>query len=218
MVEYIGQSKQDEFVIKVLNYKRNGFFLEIGTNDPVLINNTYVLESVYGWRGLMVEYDRNYEESYKIKRKSQYIIQDARLIDYEALFAEYNFPKAMDYLQIDLEVNQNSTLQTLELLDRTIFKNYKFAVVTFEHDIYSGDFFSTREKSREIFLRNGYVMVFQDVKNCGNPYEDWYVHPSLVDMDFINQIKRDASLEWSEIMEIINKVATNAYSSSSAPV
>lgn len=218
MVEYLGQSKQDEFVIKVLNYKREGFFLEIGTNDPVLINNTYVLESVYGWKGLMVEYDQSFEESYKLKRKSHYAIQDARIIDYEALFAAYGFPKNMDYLQIDLEVSQNSTLQTLELLDRTVFKNYTFAVVTFEHDIYCGDLFSTRERSREIFSRNGYVRVFQDVKNYGNPYEDWYVYPSLVDMNFINKIKSEESLEWSDIIDSINKEEANACSSSSAPV
>ena len=218
MVEYLGQAKQDEFVMKVLKYKREGFFLEIGANDPVLINNTYVLESVYGWKGLMVEYDKSFEDSYKLKRKSHYVIQDARTIDYEALFAAYKFPKNMDYLQIDLEVSQNSTLQTLELLDRTVFKNYTFAVVTFEHDIYCGDLFSTRERSREIFSRNGYVRVFQDVKNYGNPYEDWYVYPSLVDMDFINKIKSEESLEWTEIIDSINKEEANACSFSSAPV
>ena len=118
----------------------------------------------------------------------------------------------------DLEVSQNSTLQTLELLDQTVFKNYTFAVVTFEHDIYCGDLFSTRERSREIFSRNGYVRVFQDVKNYGNPYEDWYVYPSLVDMDFINKIKSEESLEWSEIIDSINKEEANACSFSSAPV
>ena len=48
-------------------------------------------------------------------------------------------------------------------------------------------------------------MVFGDVKNLNNPYEDWYVYPSQVDMTFINKIKSDVSLEYSDIISIINK-------------
>ena len=36
-----------------------------------------------------------------------------------------------------------------------------------------------------IFKRKGYQRVFSDVSNEGNPYEDWYVHPELVDMKHI---------------------------------
>ena len=35
-------------------------------------------------------------------------------------------PLKIDYLQIDLEVNNRSTLTTLELLDAQVFDNYKF--------------------------------------------------------------------------------------------
>jgi hypothetical protein len=204
MIKYLGQSKQDEFVIKTLNYKKNGYFLEIGSNHPININNSYILEKEYNWTGLLVEYDQKYEDLYKLHRTSKYIIKDATTIDYNSLFLQYNFPKNMDYLQIDLEVSNNSTLKTLELLDNTLFKNYTFSVITFEHDIYTGDHYNTRAKSREIFLRNGYVLVFSDVKNSGYPYEDWYVHPNYVNMDFINKIKSDKTMEYSEIISIVD--------------
>ena len=161
---FLGQSKQDEFVIKMLNYKINGYFLEIGSNHPININNTYKLEKEYLWKGIMVEYDKIFEPLYKTHRSSHYIIQDATSINYEDLFIKYNFPKNLDYLQIDLEVSNNSTLKTLELLDKTIMQNYTFNVVTFEHDIYSGNYFDTRNKSREIFSRNNYTLV--NTVNC----------------------------------------------------
>lgn len=41
---YNGQALQDEFVLTVLNNKKNGYFLEIGSYDPIIINNTYILE------------------------------------------------------------------------------------------------------------------------------------------------------------------------------
>ena len=46
------------------------------------------------------------------------------------------------------------------------------------------------EKSREIFEKRGYICVFKDINNKGvNPYEDWYVHPDLVDMNYIKILK-----------------------------
>jgi hypothetical protein len=110
-------------------------------------------------------------------------------VGYKNVFEQNNMPLNFDYLQIDLEVNNRSTLTTLERLDNDILDKYKFATVTFEHDIYTGNHFDTREKSRQIFNKRGYVCVFQDVNNQGvNPYEDWYVHPDLVDMNYVTKL------------------------------
>ena len=199
---YNGQAHQDQFVLNVLKFKRNGWFLEIGSNDPININNTFLLENKYNWQGLLVEYDQSWEKSYQtIRYRSNYVIADATKIDYATLLRICKFPKDIDYLQIDLEVENKSTLDTLLVLDETIFDKYRFAVVTFEHDIYRGDFFNTRKISREIFSKRGYVRVFQDVTNDNTPYEDWYVHPELVDMDYINSIKSERSMEHSEIVK-----------------
>ncbi len=186
---YSGQANQDKFVVNVLKEKRNGYFLEIGSNDPIKINNTYLLEKKYDWKGIMVEYESSYLPLYKEHRpNSIHIINDARMVDYKSVFESNNMPLSFDYLQIDLEADNGSTLQTLEKLDNEIFHTYKFATVTFEHDIYRTNFDNTRLKSRYIFEKRGYVRVFEDVHNDGNPYEDWYVHPDLVDMDYINKL------------------------------
>jgi hypothetical protein len=200
-----GQAKQDFFVLSVLKEKKNGYFVEIGSNDPKFINNTYILEKEYGWKGLMVEYDSKWENLYKIHRSnSDHIINDATQIDYLSFFRNSNYPLNMDYLQIDLEVNNRSTLNVLEIFDRTIFDTYKFATITFEHDIYTGNHFNTREISRNIFEKWGYIRVFSDVSNdIINKYEDWYVHPNLVDMDYINKIKTDQQLDWTQIVKIL---------------
>jgi hypothetical protein len=186
-----GQALQDKFVINILQEKQNGFFIELGSNDPYEINNTYILEKTYNWKGIMVEIDNKYLESYKNQRhNSIHIIQDATTIDYNQLFINNNVPKHIDYLQIDLEPGNGSTLITLEKMDKEVLDNYKFAVITFEHDIYRKDilFEITRNKSREIFENRGYVRVFSDISNLNNPYEDWYVHPDLVDMNYVEKL------------------------------
>lgn len=199
------QASQDKFILSVLNNKKNGFFLEIGSNHPKYINNTYILEKEYDWKGIMVEYDSKWLDTYISERQnSYYIMNDATKIDYIKELQSYNAPKHIDYLQIDLEVNNRSTLTTLEILDKTVFNEYKFAVVTFEHDIYNGNFYDTRNSSRNIFDKNGYIRVFGDVKNNNLPFEDWYVHPDIVDINFINKIKVNDSLDSNDIIKHIN--------------
>jgi hypothetical protein len=196
---YLGQSNQDKFILNVLKEKRHGYFLEIGSNEPITISNTYLLESKYDWKGIMVEYNDSFLPLYQEHRpNSLYIINDATKVDYKKFFEENNVPLTLDYLQIDLEADNGSTIKTLENLDDQIFDKYKFATVTFEHDIYHTNCNNTREKSREIFNKRGYFCVFQDISNDGYPYEDWYVHPDLVDMEYVNRLKDNNSNHYIE--------------------
>jgi hypothetical protein len=201
------QCAQDYFVIKCLKEKRDSTFVEIGSNDPIGVNNTFLLEQKYGWSGFMIEYNGQFLEQYKMYRpRSIHMICDATQINFLEEFRKVSFPRDNGYLQIDLDVNNRSTLTCLENMDKQVFDFYRFAVVTFEHDIYNGDYFDTRKLSREIFERRGYVRVFSDV-HAGEPYgehEDWYVHPDLVDMNFINKIKTDKVLRSAEIMQILD--------------
>ena len=149
----------------------------------------------------MVEMTNDHEDEYKNERpRSRYIISDAQLVDYASVFKELEFTPIIDYLSIDLEPSNRSTLPTLEKLEAEIMPNHKFSVITFEHDIYCGDFHNTRLASREILEKNGYTRMFSDVK-CENPYEDWYVCPDAVNSQFIDEYKTEERLEWSEIIK-----------------
>ena len=202
------QASQDIFVRVLTNNKKNGTFLEIGTNDPITYNNTYVLEIENNFKGILVEYDKSFESSYKIDRpNSIHILNDAQKVNYREILDNNNFPTEIDYLQIDLEVNNCSTLNTLNLLNNTVFDKYKFATVTFEHDIYTGDYFNTKEISRNIFKERGYILVFPDVsillegKDC--KFEDWYVHSELINYDIIDKIKSQVSMDHEEISKLL---------------
>ena len=116
-IPFCGQALQDKFVVNVSKQKTGGTFLEIGSNDPILINNTYILEKAYNWTGIMLEYSDQWLEQYRQHRpQSIHIIKDARQIDYDQLLSENNMPSDIDYLQIDIEVSNGSTLETLKKL------------------------------------------------------------------------------------------------------
>lgn len=85
----------------------------------------------------MVEYDKSFEQSYKVHRKNSiYELNDARLVNYREILDKNNFPENIDYLQIDLDVDNKSTLDTFLLLNNTVLDKYKFATITFEHTDY----------------------------------------------------------------------------------
>lgn len=189
-MKFQGQILQDKFVCKVLNNKRNGYFIEIGSNDPIYINNTYVLETELNWKGIMIEKDTKWIKNYlKHRPNSKHIIEDATVINYDELFQNNLVPKNIDYLQIDLEVSNGSTISTLQKICDQVMHEYKFAIITFEHDIYCTNYKNTRLESRKLLKNKGYVRVFSDINYKGKlPFEDWYVHPELVDMRYIYQL------------------------------
>jgi hypothetical protein len=205
------QAAQDLFVRAITKYKMNGYFVDIGSNHPQVNSNTYILEKKYNWSGLLVEYDTSFRTLYDTHRsKSIYVIEDARKIDYKNILDNNNFPKNIDYLQIDLDVDNKSTLDTFLLLNDTIFDTYKFATITFEHDIYTGNYFDTQSISRKILRDRGYILVFPNVSlfwdGSFKPFEDWYVHPDLVDMNIVNKVLTTKSLNTNEIISILTSI------------
>ena len=198
---YYGSCGQDQFALGILKNKKNGVFLELGASHGRNHNNTYTLETFFDWKGLMIEMNPKYIDTYKEYRKnSHYIINQAINIDYIKALEELNFPQDIDFLQIDLEPRNGSTTDIIKHFHNTgVFDKYKFATVCFETDIYdvnNFNLFNVAEISREIFNKHGYVRVFTNVSN----FEDWYCHPDLVDIDYINSIKTDEQLSWEQII------------------
>jgi len=179
------QAYQDMFILTVLNGKRNGTYLEIGSEAPKYKSNTYLLEKEFDWKGLSVEIDEPEVEWFRKERSNPVICADATKLDYSSILSQANFPEHIDYLQIDTEPSSTS----FEVLLSISFDKYKFAIVTFEHD-HAVDFSRTyREKSRRYMRSLGYVLVVPDAGPTDwYSMEDWWVHPELVDVNKLKEI------------------------------
>lgn len=49
------QIKQDIFVLSETGFKKMGYFVEFGATDGVTLSNTYLLETKFDWKGIVVE-------------------------------------------------------------------------------------------------------------------------------------------------------------------
>lgn len=186
------QSFQDMFVLMVLNGKKFGKWLEIGCADPIYGNNTKLLEE-FGWNGVSIDIDNKQKEKWLI-RNTIPIINDATKINWEELDLLKN-NNIIDYLQIDIDPANTSYNVLLSI---PFWKN-KFRVITFEHDFYTREFDDIRDKSRKYLKSFGYELVVSNISpNNNNPYEDWWVHPELVDSKIIDNLKSIKELNYCE--------------------
>ena len=179
------QVYQDMFILSMTNGKRNGTFLEIGGADPYKGNNTALLEKSFDWKGVSIEYDQKFVDNYRRNRSTKLLHEDALLIDYKKLLQENFDGNTVDYLQLDIEPARH----TYECMIKIPFDEYKFAVITYEHDYYVDVTKSYREKSREFLSSKGYVLVANDISPDGiSNFEDWWVHPDLVDANILKRM------------------------------
>jgi len=186
-----GQALQDMFVLSILNGKRNGTYLEIGAQEPIFQNNTAILEQNYDWKGVSIEIVEDLCRMFAEQRKNTIFCQDATTIDYEKLLDDYYDTKEIDYLQLDCEPSKT----TFEILLNIPFDKYKFAVITYEHDHYVDMTGTYRTKSRNYLKMMGYELVVANVsQNENTPFEDWWVHPDLVDSEAIKKFKNIADV------------------------
>jgi FkbM family methyltransferase len=65
----LSQVGQDFWVFgEVFNGRENGFFLEIGSADGITLNNTFLLEKRFHWRGICIEANpESYEELVRVR-------------------------------------------------------------------------------------------------------------------------------------------------------
>ena len=176
---------QDMFILAILNGKKNGTYLEIGAQQPFYQSNTALLETKFEWKGVSIEIKEDLCKMFKEQRKNTILCKDATQIDYSKLLKEYN-TNVIDYLQVDIEPSKT----TFEALLAIPFDEYKFAIVTYEHDHYVDMTNSYRFKSRRYMELMGYELVVANVSgNDFCPFEDWWVHPDLVDRDTIERFK-----------------------------
>lgn len=180
------QAFQDLFVLSILDGKRNGTYVEIGGDHPVVINNSYILESQFGWKGVSFEIIQTAVDLYNSMRTNPCLCEDATKVDYKSIFEENNFPKQIDYLQVDIEPAE----QTLRALKQVDFENYRYSVITFETDAYVGNIDVINE-SRSFLIERGYELVASNVCNDKNPFEDWYVDSSIVSEDIRSMFKQN---------------------------
>jgi len=193
---------QDMFVLMALDGKTKGKYLEIGAHEPIVHSNTYILEKDFDWKGISLEIDNNLVNKFNGTRDNFCLLQDATNANYDKILSDTNWGTDWDYLQLDCEPANN----TFKALSQIPFEKYRFAVITYEHDYHCDNTKSYRDKSRKYLESKGYELVVDNISTDGkSSFEDWWVHPDLVDKNVLNTIKSVTNITKKAENYIYNK-------------
>lgn len=182
------EAYQDMFVLTILDGKKEGYFVEIGAGNPIVFNNTYLLENEYNWNGISVEVDYTHREPFRQARNCIFWNADAMKINYINLFKTFNVPKQIDYLQIDIDPPPTLALDVLKKLP---LMEYRASVITLEHNAFlGGECADIRNESRCILDYLGYELLVGNITNDStqDAFEDWYIDKSKVSIDALNAL------------------------------
>ena len=169
------QLRQDDIVFSLLNQQKNGTYVDVGSGDWRDANNTLFLEE-HGWTGINVDFDKRFQDGWEEHRpESKVYFEDAITFDYKKVFKENNMPSVIDYLSIDLE----PPMKTWEAFLALPHDEYKFRVITFEHDAHRQNEMlngssilqeNHLEKTREKITSLGYTLL-----HCLGMQDDVYI-------------------------------------------
>jgi hypothetical protein len=170
------QSDQDIFVLSLLDGLEQGTYLEIGAGWPEHINNTALLEFEFGWRGISLDYQDQWPSQWVAAGRNTLVQANGLQVDFQQLLCQQ--PRVIDYLSVDCEPGTVS----LEILKRLPWDQHQFKVITFEHECYA-EGPAVKLASRQFLHQQGYQLVADNISHIGLSvdYEDWWVHPALVD-------------------------------------
>jgi hypothetical protein len=196
---------QDVFVMAMLDGKKNGAYLEVGSDHPTFRSNTKLLQD-NGWTGISFDINEEAVKEWNLQRATGEGVDlpvggdnrayafDATKIDYQALmhrhYGEYcrlTQNNVIDYLQLDCDPPEVSYQAML----RVPWNSYQFRVITYEHDVYFYDNQDYRELSRKFLSERGYMLVAPNIspdEDRSRAFEDWWVYPELIDKDILRKM------------------------------
>jgi len=190
---------QDLLVTILLPNKRGGCYVEIGSQDPIKNNNTFMLETYLNWSGIAFELRDSYADFYNWRRKNRCVQCDATKVDYSAIFHQHKIAKRIHFLQVDIE----PSLATLEALRGLPHDEFRFSIIVFEHDNYQ----STEKvdaSSRRFLSDLGYHLLVGDVQINNNSFEDWWIDPTCLELPAPLKSIKLMGLDYFEALKKIN--------------
>ena len=202
------QMAQDLWVLYELNNKRSGWFVELGAGDGELISNTWLLETVYGWRGVLAEPNVVFHKT--LRRRKAFLCKDcvssaSRQTVCFNHTPDPHFSTIDTYSEADLHAELRrpgirGEVRTISLMDLLaisrspplidflsldtegseleILESLDFSCYKFGAITVEHNYGANRERIHGLLTRHGYRRKFAHLTH----FDDWYVNDEALAM------------------------------------
>jgi len=202
---YYSLGDQDKWVLETLNYKTNGFFVDLGSGNGIKYSNTYILETEYQWTGICVEVDVNKFNKLQNNRTSinineaVYNYQGTCLIGDDGKINELsgnivhcntfnNIVRDSGYNDIIDYVSVNVGGKELDVIRSIDFEKNQIVLMSIQHNKYEVPFHNV-DLIFYHMLDNGFERLVIDATGedpsdyrYKQPYEDWYYNKKYLNI------------------------------------
>jgi FkbM family methyltransferase len=194
------QFYQDLFVLKETGYKRDGFFVEFGATNGVEGSNTFILEKMFGWSGVLAEPARCWHNELRQNRNvlidtkcvwnaSGELIEfhedNAATLSTAKIYADADFHSRSNFKTYPVEtislldlLEQHHAPQNIDYLsidtegsEYDILSAFDFEKFNIKIITCEHNWSSNRSKISELLFSKGYEVRHQNLTNC----DDWFV-------------------------------------------
>lgn len=201
------QLRQDLFVLAMLDFKKNGFFVEFGATNGVLDSNTLLLEKNFSWTGVLCEPAKVWHNELEVNRNC--IIEKLcvwKVSNSKLTFLETSYPSLStlsgfsenDFHSKSRSNSRKYSVETISLLDLLNKHNAPNEIDYLSIDTEGSEFqilnaFDfTKYRFKVITCEHNYgnsrEQIFDLLSSHGyvrvyedlSFFDDWYVHESLL--------------------------------------
>ena len=189
---------QDLVCLHLLNYKKNGIFVEIGGGNGVDLSNTHLLEKKYNWKGIICEPDKRSQKKIRKNRIAKlevkpitnkcgkqiyfYEEEDPYLSSIKKSKNKINSYKlntiCLNHLISKYKIGNNIDYISIdtegnefEILKKFNFKKYNVYFFTIEHNFN----LEKRKKIKQIMKKNKFKQVYKFLSYM----DDWYINTNI---------------------------------------
>jgi hypothetical protein len=205
------QVGQDETVMRILDNKRDGYFVDCAANDAVKLSNTLALETRLGWTGLCIEPNPHYHNGFRDRRCTLVAAvaggKDGDVVEFQfkggalggiighdnsdrqgtSTFHTVSLETIFDTLNVPSVVDYFSLdVEGAELyvMEKFPFHRYKFQVITVE-----------RPRRLRVLLEQHHYVYVMDHGSFG---DELYIHKSIPNFE---QIMREFGIKPKPLSE-----------------
>jgi len=189
---------QDLVCLHLVNYKKNGTFIEIGGGNGVDLSNTHLQEKKYNWKGIICEPDKRSQKKIRKNRCAKlevkpitsncgkqiyfYEEEDPYLSSIKKSKNKINSYKlntiCLNHLISKYKIGNNIDYISIdtegnefEILKKFNFKKYNVYFFTIEHNFN----LEKRKKIKQIMKKNKFKQVYKFLSYM----DDWYINTNI---------------------------------------
>lgn len=193
-------SQLDQDLLALYLFDKPGFFVEFGATDGVSLSNTKLLESSYGWNGILCEPSKFYQEDLIRNRSSRIDFRCVSDVTGQRVeFSQCDVPELSsmsshidsDHWYETRKNNQTYDVETVSLDDLLLQNNAPKTIeyisidtegseytilnnFSFDWDVklftIEHNYAKNRDNIFAIMVKNGYRQIFSEVSQ----WDDWY--------------------------------------------